>query len=227
MNRQDPDETSAHFCQDLWRLAYLQGLHYGLQQEDAQDCASEFILHWLTNSSVTLKDPEEYTRCWWYRCVKNWIISFRRHLNSVRRHEARWPRWETEESVQELWEVADERFQPEACLLLNNFKEKLQNALLHLTPSQRELFIQHHINQVSIEDLSIASGRTEHAIEQSLYHVRKRLREILTRQGFVQEYCTFVPPPSSSYQRTHSSNYTSSVQHTANQDISENKNQNY
>ena len=65
-------------------------------------------------------------------------------------------------------------------LSLNDIAEALQQ----LSPAQRDLFVRYHLRNQDIRDLAARTGRTPHAIEESLSNIRRRLAALLTSRGW-------------------------------------------
>lgn len=59
-------------------------------------------------------------------------------------------------------------------------------ALAKMDPVPQKIFLRHHLDGDTVDDLATAFGRTPHAIHQTLLRARKHLRAALERQGLTE-----------------------------------------
>jgi RNA polymerase sigma factor (sigma-70 family) len=170
--------TSAPVCQDdIVRIAYRHARQIGLSREDAQDCAMDFRLH-LHNSSHSHPD----NLAWLHRCAHNYACNY---LRTQVRRSSRERNW-VESSTGPLQRPTDvpQPPGPRTLTLRKQLWEQLIRLLHQYTPAQQELFVRYHLRRQSIPELSRRTGRTPHALRQSLSQMHHRLADQLHQQGW-------------------------------------------
>ena len=163
--------------QDLLNIAYAYARHLGLPREESQECALDFRLHMLRAQTVHLETA------WVHRCARNFACNYLRAY--IRRHQSE--RRFSEQVVSRDQRLAGRAARgpgPRTLTLRNSFWEHVFATLQNLTSDQRELFIGYHLRQYSLTDLAQRTGRSLHAVEQSLYNIHRRLANLLQQQGW-------------------------------------------
>lgn len=124
--------------------------------------------------------PALKSSAWLHRCAYNHTCNFARSL-------ARRQRCERGISERSLQMRATPGPGPRTLLLRKELWDQVVKALQKLTPEQRELFVRHHLRDESVRDLARQTGRTTHAIEESLSNIRRRIPALLKLQGWSDE----------------------------------------
>jgi RNA polymerase sigma factor (sigma-70 family) len=162
--------------------ALVQAHQVGLTEDNAEECAQSFVVKWLLKAF----DPPPWTwstgRCHAFvrRAARNHAINFQR---------------DSRHSDREVWSskldlvgaiVTDHDAQPSVCLMKRQFWEQIRSGLDELEDPQRALFLRFHVDRTPVDELASASGRTSHAIRQSLRITRRRLRKLLCEHGHTE-----------------------------------------
>lgn len=164
--------------QSLLQLAYSHARRIGLAREDAQDCAQEFRVHLLRTAL-----PSAPSSSWLHRCAHNYACNYLRGLIRRRSTEQRYREHVT--GAPQGGSVTMIRIPgPRTLTLRKVFWEQLVATLRQFTPEQRSLFTRHHLRQHSLAAIAAETGRTVHALQQSLYHLHRRLAKLLLEQGW-------------------------------------------
>lgn len=172
-------------CERLCAAATRCALHAGMSRDQAEDSAQGFVVHALINRHRVLR-VGTYGReadAWILRCADNWVKNSGRRLRREHHHAIPWPEW-TDEALEC---VPADIPSPEFSTLHQELKERLAAAVAWLPVSQREIYICFFEQHQSIQQLATASRRTPNAVRQALWVLRRRLRAILTEQGFDEE----------------------------------------
>jgi len=166
---------------DASRLARRGGRRAGLNAEDAEDCAAQFVERMLTASP-----PTSNAGAWLRRCARNHVVDCIRARGRRLAHECCWPETVSDSGQSVALDYPDEAPGADADLLRDEFWRCLMAALAQLDPVPQQIFLRHHLNGDSVDDLAAAFDRTPHAIHQTLLRARKRLRTVLERQGLTE-----------------------------------------
>lgn len=167
---------------------------YGLDADVADDCAMEFVARMLTKTGWGNAHEQKCvpSAAWIYRCAVNHTIDFTRANHRRRQHEGF-----------SLDTLEDDSLAVDSCspscharFLQSWCHEQIISAINHLGTRQRRAFVAHYLYEVPIRDVAAALDLAPHAVEQLLFRARRRLRDLLTRQGFSQvdlEECANYP----------------------------------
>lgn len=166
---------------DALRLAQRCSRRAGLNAEDAEDCAAQFVERMLTASP-----PTSNAGAWLRRCARNHIVDYMRARGRRLTHECRWPETISGSGQSVASDFPDGAPGADANLLRDEFWRCLMAALAQLDPVPQQIFLRHHLNGDSVDDLAAAFDRTPHAVDQTLLRARKRLRTVLERQGLTE-----------------------------------------
>lgn len=179
-------------------------LALGLTNDDAEDCAMEFVLQVLIVGGERLMWPpnqehvEEggYNQAWLRRCALNHARDWHRRLRRGQTHEQGWPDAGAVGGDLTLsgaltdaatWESPDPSPGAESILLQAECRQQLLTGLACLGAEARDLLVRHHMAGEAVQDLATGSGRTIGATDQALWRARGRLKAILERQGVAAE----------------------------------------
>lgn len=199
------EHAQTAMCRRVLHVAENQAYRQGLRGEAAEDCALEFLERMLlTDDWRALHPPEREqtarpqtpqepsSEAWLRRCAGNFARNARRRDVRLSRRERVWPEWRDDEGEGPSWEPAAPQESPEARLLRGELARRIETAVRHLTPAQRELFERILVDGEPVGEVAASLGRTPHAVSQSLLTLRQRLRAQLERQGLderdVREY---------------------------------------
>ncbi len=166
---------------DASRLARRGGRRAGLNAEDAEDCAAQFVERMLTASP-----PTSNAGAWLRRCARNHVVDCIRARGRRLSHECDWPETISESGQSMPCDYPGETPGADADLLRNEFWSRLMAALAEIAPTPQQIFLRHHLNGETIQNLAIAFDRTPHAVDQDLLRARQRLRAVLERQGLTE-----------------------------------------
>ena len=163
---------------DLLQIAYSHARRVGLPREDAQDCAQEFRVHLLRTPW-----PGSDASAWLHRCAHNYACNYLRGL--MRRQTAEQKYSEHVTGTRPGANIPMVRLPgPRTLTLRKVFWEQLVRTLRQFTPEQRSLFTQYHLRHQNLADIAAQTGRSVHALQQSLYHLHRRLAKLLLEQGW-------------------------------------------
>src|SRR5579871_2420076 len=146
---------------EIVRIAYRHARQLGLSREDAQDCAMDFRLH-LQNSA----NPHPENPAWLHRCAHNFACNYLRTQIRRSRRERNWAERSTGATLPSSG--TSQPPGPRTLTLRKVLWEQLARLLHQCTPAQQELFMRYHVRRQSILELSRRTGRTPHALRQSL-----------------------------------------------------------
>lgn len=160
-------------------LAYASRM--GLRHDEAQDCAVEFLEH------IFKRNQPIPSSAWLHRCAHNFACNYVRALARRRAKEQTWSERYADNAEQQRDSHAAPTPGPKTLFLQKELWEQVVGAVRQLTPTQQALFIRYYLRNYSIRDLATRTGRTPHAIEESLSNIRKRLNQILQKQGWTEQ----------------------------------------
>lgn len=162
----------------MLQVAYNRARRLGLTREDSQDCAQEFRVHFLRTPV-----PDGASTAWLNRCAHNYACNYLRSM--VRRKSTEQKYTDQIVGSKHCRAGAEVYFPgPRTLTLRKVFWDQLLLTLRHFTPEQQSLFLRYHIRQHSMTDISLQTGRTVHALQQSLSHMHRRLSRLLLEQGW-------------------------------------------
>lgn len=170
------------------RDAYMYAQRLGLDADAAEDCAMAFLLHKLERGK-----PFGQNGALRRRCAHDFafnVVRARRSRPEIAFHDLAICQAEDGE----LFE-ANVYPAPEQVLLRKELWEFLLPFLNRLRPLPRQLLWHHHVIGEGVSQLATAMGLTTHAVEQSLCRTRRRVRELLEREGVgAQELWEYLAP---------------------------------
>jgi RNA polymerase sigma factor (sigma-70 family) len=201
-----PDEEVFFRMARAW--AKKQTYLFGLQGDFAEDCIQSFVVKWLFKSYHPPLWTWPKARCHAFlrRASRNHVLNFITACQRRRKYEGL---DYLESRCREpacLSAEAERDFLPEVYAEKELFWEQIEVGLQVLTPSQCALLIRYHLENAAIAEIAASSGRSVHAIEQSLSNARKRLRSALIAQGNTEaELRSYVSLPANRAYRMKSS----------------------
>ena len=188
--------------QELLRIAYNHARRLGLEREEAQECALDFRLHLLRAENPRLDSP-----AWLHRCARNYALNY---LRTQTRRQQREHRFAEQNHVMPSLLAEPVAFGPgpKTLTLRKALWEQVFATLKQFTPDQQELFVCYHVRQQTLAELSTATGRTVHALQQSLANLHRRLAQLLLQEGWsagdARQLFGVSLPPSAPVPRAHS-----------------------
>jgi RNA polymerase sigma factor (sigma-70 family) len=186
IDQEDEDALeSDSFAHLLLRVARFHAGRRGLTADEAEDCAVAFVERMLRKAgqAVPRELPGHCFAAWLHRCAANFATSYCRARAPLGQNECPWPETLDANGSRQPWDCADNALTPEASLLREEFWRRMTAALEQLSPAMRELLVRHHLHDECIQEIAVSSGRTPHAVEQTLVRARRRQRAILERMG--------------------------------------------
>jgi RNA polymerase sigma factor (sigma-70 family) len=180
-----PTEISAGemSSDEIVRIAYRHARQFKLAHEDAQDCAMDFRLH-----LQTIPNPQTENLGWLHRCAHNYACNYLRTQIRRSQRERTWA--ENYAGMEQPLTGAAQPVitvqppGPRTLTLRKLLLEQLDHLLHQCTPAQQELFVHYHVGQQSIAELSHHTGRSPHALRQSLSQLNRRLAQQLQQHGW-------------------------------------------
>lgn len=166
---------------DALVLVRRYGRRAGLDVEDAEDCAAQFVERMLM-----ISPPASGAGMWLRRCARNHAIDCVRAQKRRLTHECCWPETVSDGGQPSAWDYPDGRRDVDADLMRDEFWQRLLVALAQLDLVPQQIFLRYHLDGDSVVRLAAAFNRTPHAVEQTLLRARKRLRAVLERQGLTE-----------------------------------------
>lgn len=160
----------------------------GLYGKWKEECEQTFVVRWVNDTSeppVWMLPPMRQAALL-SKAARNHVLNFVRDLTLRARRER---------PLESLLEQRAAAGSPQEMLMKGHFWDEIDTALQRLTPAQRTLFIRVHFYGDTIEEIARQTGRTIHAVTQSLYTARRRLRAILIEMGYVAATLFELLPP--------------------------------
>jgi RNA polymerase sigma-70 factor (ECF subfamily) len=159
----------------LYRLYFTQVFTFinfrVTKREDAEDLANTVFEKALAAIDRYQPTPAQFST-WLYTIAKNCIIDHYRKRRLPMDTEA--------ETV--LVPATDPACDPEACILLEERKRTLREALRELTPDQREVVECRFFFELSIQETAGAMRRTEGAVKALQFRALDNLHHLLTEE---------------------------------------------
>lgn len=167
------------------RVAHGYARRLQLSQDDAEDCAMEFVVCLLMQRRGQRRGDEASltsSLSWVRRCARNHALNYHRALTRTSQHLASdVPAM----ALAGLSAVLGMTGPEEACLL-GELSDRLGQALALLSVSQLHIFLRYHTEGETVREIAASVGRTPGAVKQSLAHTRKQLRGFLRRGGLTE-----------------------------------------
>lgn len=179
------------YSTQIFAIALFQASRAGLQREDAQDCAMDFVVRLLGKQEASKNTVPEplvgRTAAWLQRCAHNHACNYARSLSRRRQREQSWTdRFGANGDLAEETRMATGPG-PRTLVLRRELWKQIATALERFTPDQREIFIRFHIRRENTRELAVRFKRSPHAVEECLSNVRKRLATLLRSYGWTEE----------------------------------------
>jgi RNA polymerase sigma-70 factor (ECF subfamily) len=139
-------------------------------QSEVEDMVQNIFIHALTN--LTAYRAESSFVQWLYGITRNVL---RRHYLRRARANDRIGRWRFD--VTESPELLQHEVTPEREAAARELGRKAAKALGGLDAETRESFLLHHLDGVSIREISERTRRSEDSIKSDFYRIRRKLSE--------------------------------------------------
>ena len=174
---------SEDHCTKATKLAYSCARAAGLGQEDAKDCKIAFLLHLMLNRKAhALRfTPEGLTDEWLHSCANNFALNLSRNERRRTRILVSCDSCQSSEFAENL--PPSSLITPEAVVLNSELLHRILDVVATLTPSQRELFQRHFLNEETVNELAHSSGKAPNTIHQAIWSLRQRLKTLLTKSN--------------------------------------------
>ncbi|HET6387528.1 MAG TPA: sigma-70 family RNA polymerase sigma factor [Armatimonadota bacterium] len=172
----------------LWEAGLRAARHAGVTADRVEDCASGFAnahLNWLGKPFGARGGCKSIA--YFLASAKNAATDFRKHEESIARHEAPYPMVSGEDGTSHEWEPADAREGPAAALRRRRFWREVEAAAAGLTPRSQKLFRARFVENATIPELASQFGITEEAVRKSLRRINHRMRLLMRRRGLTSE----------------------------------------
>jgi len=186
-----------HFA---YRIAYLHALRVGLSFHTSEDCATDFLeTEWkkaggLENLNALCRDSPALAR----KCALDFVYNFARAARRRNERESEWPQTIEENGDTLAWDALAHHPEPESKMVREAFWDLLLPFLEALVHAPCETFLRHYYHGETAAGIARSAGKTTHAVEQSLYRSREKLRAELERKGLSYGALRqFLAPPAS------------------------------
>ena len=134
--------------------------------------------------------------------ISDSVHNFARGAHRRRAHEPEWPQIREADGETHVWDPVANQPELDSELVRQAFWDMLLPFLETLSPNQCEYFLRHYLQGEPVAGIARSAGKTTHAVEQSLFRSRKKLRAELESKGLsygvLREHLT---PPRKKYAR--------------------------
>jgi RNA polymerase sigma-70 factor (ECF subfamily) len=162
-----------HGDRDAYRLLvrrYGDVLHaHALHMAGNGDTAADLVQRALVKGYQkldTCRDPDR-VGAWLFRILAN---QCRDYVRSPRRHDV---------PLQALPDVPSSRADPVDDVARAEFRQRMRDALEHLTPEQREAFVLKYVQGLSYEEIAAVMSTSVAALKMRVHRAREALRGLL------------------------------------------------
>ena len=188
---------------ELFEAGYKWSLRCGIQKDDANDCASAFLLHMVKRPVQNLRDQQssppfaavsitgarhrDWEQChdgtptarWIARCAINFAQNWQRASRRRTFHEQIWSSL-TDQDCAAIDAVPDQdAIAPQDTLIRCELYEKLWNCLSAIPPQHSDLLVRHYGDREPLKALAEESGLSEGALQQLFFRLRRKLPKML------------------------------------------------
>jgi len=174
--------VQTHFA---YVTAHLYSLRAGLSYEDSEDAALAFLVSELEKAGgleeldMRCRDSPALIR----KCARDHVLDAVRCEYRRRGHMFDWPQIEERDGETRAWDAPEHPHDLDGTMLRHAFWDIMLPFLQALAPGPREFFLRHHVGGEPMRDIALACGKTTHAVEQSVYRSREKLRTALESRG--------------------------------------------
>lgn len=186
-----------HFA---YLTAYLYTRQAGLSLEESDDCSTQFLEEetkkagGLENLNRLCRDSPALIR----KCALDFVRNNGRAAHRLASHQTSWPQTVNASGKMLEWEANANQAEPDTEMVRQAFWDILLPFLETLSLNQCEYLIRHHLRGEEVADIARSAGRSTHAIEQSLYRSRTKLRAELEKAHLsysdLRQFLTSPPP---------------------------------
>jgi RNA polymerase sigma factor (sigma-70 family) len=173
------------YGRQAYAIGYFQASRVGLQHDDAQDCAMDFVIKALGREFAEIALTSK--TAWLHRCAYNHALNYSRTISRRRQREQSWTERYGEDAEREANARPAAVPGPRTLTLRKELWHQVAAAVQRLTPMQQELFVRHHFRHQTARELAAMFDRTPHAMEESLSNIRRRLAALLRSSGWTDE----------------------------------------
>lgn len=165
----------------LLALAVGQARRLGMQPDDAQDCAMEFVLRLVRYYPQLQNVPQALAQ----KAAYHQAVTYKANLARRQRRECGYTEEITSPPL-EVLQIGHPASISDPCLLVlrKTLWAEVDRAIAQLTVLQRELFVGFHLRYQSVAEIAARVGRTPHAVYEGLLSARRRLAVLLQRAGW-------------------------------------------
>lgn len=161
-------------------VGYRYARQSGLCHSAAEDCAAEFMEFML---QVSRRQQEEKTEianvcAWEYTCARRFALNYCR---AEHRHEQTCD-WQELAQLAETGMLLVCSHKPEEPIdfaARHEFYSHLVRSVNALPHFQREVFVRHHLQDESVQEVAVVLHKTPGAIVQTLWRARQRVRALM------------------------------------------------
>ena len=171
-----------HFA---YLAAHVYALRSGLSFEASEDCAMVFLetecekAGGLEKLTALCRDSPAQVR----KCALNYVRNVARAEHRRPEHGSGWPQIKEENGATQAWEALADQPEPDSGMVQEAFWNMFLPFLEMLARNPREYFLRHYVGGEAVANIARAEGKAAHAIEQSLFRSREKLRTELERSG--------------------------------------------
>lgn len=154
------------FAEPIFRYIFLR---VG-SREEAEDLTSRVFLKVFRRIKM-YKESEVPFSAWIFRIAHNELVDYFRTKK---------PLFQSLDEVYE--EPSSSYYEPEIKLLEEELQKRIVQALMHLTPEQREAVVLRYLEGFSIKEIGEVMGKGESAVRSLLSRALRRLNRILLKK---------------------------------------------
>lgn len=145
--------------------------------EDAEDILQDV---WYKLMSVMDTEPIEQLSAWLYKVSRNTILDRKRKQKTLALEDFIYENEDGELHYPD--NLLTDHINPHLLVENENFREKFFAALAELPDKQREVYVKHELDDISLQEIADSSGESIKTIisrkHYAVVHLRKRLEEL-------------------------------------------------
>ena len=176
-----PPRLRETLCHRMIDLVSAIARQRGMNQDQAEDCALGFAAHIIEREPCVLTASRPPSEAWFFRCAANWVRNELRRQRRQNYHEGSSALVEGEEQESLL-----SNHDPLLPLLQRELSVRLFLCVSFLSDADQSLFAHFYLLEQSSKEIAQATGRTDNAVRQALWMLRRRLRARLEKQGLTE-----------------------------------------
>ena len=188
-------QTAGNALPAVCYQGFVAARRIGLIDDDAHDCAMDFVLHALMQEESNKQNtaakrvlrgdlPPEKAALWLRRCARNFALNWGRNQLCRRRHEVTYSDSGLDDEAVFLCSSCGYAASAETTALTRLFRHDVTAACGLLPPASQTLFARFHLHEDSMAEIAYSSGRSPSAIKQSVHRSRAHIKAALVGMGY-------------------------------------------